>query len=92
MCKRIAAGVKERGEAMIDEDRARMGVVKSWFNGDGGYGYILPEEGGEAVFVHHTCIAPRAKAKSLKQGARVSYEVTRKKMAGLWAKNVCRTE
>ena len=69
MCKRIAAGVEERGEAMIDEDRARMGVVKSWFNGDGGYGYILPEEGGEAVFVHHMCIAPRAKAKSLKKGS-----------------------
>ena len=92
MHKRIAAGVEERGEAMIDEDQARMGVVKSWFNGDGGYGYILPEEGGEAVFVHHTCIASRAKAKSLKKGARVSYEVTRKKMAGLWAKNVCLTE
>ncbi len=92
MRKRIAAGVEERGEAMIDEDRARMGVVKSWFNGDGGYGYILPEKGGEAVFVHHTCIAPRAKAKSLKQGARVSYGVTQKNMAGLWAKNVCLTE
>ena len=74
---------------MIDEGRARVGIVKSWFNGDGGYGFILPEEGGEAVFVHHTCIAPRAKAKSLKQGTRVSYEVTRKKMAGLWAKDVC---
>jgi cold shock CspA family protein len=36
-----------------------VGIVKSWFNGDGGYGFILPEEGGEAVFVHHTCIAPR---------------------------------
>ena len=45
MRKRIAAGVEERGEAMIDEDRARMGVVKSWFNGDGGYGYILPRGG-----------------------------------------------
>ena len=92
MRKRIAAGVEERGEAMIDEERARMGVVKSWFNGDGGYGYILPEEGGEAVFVHHTCIAPRAKAKSMKQWAQVSYEVTRTRMAGLWAKNVCLTE
>jgi cold shock CspA family protein len=44
---------------MIDAGRARVGIVKSWFNGDGGYGFILPEEGGEAVFVHHTCIAPR---------------------------------
>jgi hypothetical protein len=43
LCKRIAADVEERGEVMIDEYRARMGVVKSWFNGDGGYGYILSE-------------------------------------------------
>lgn len=92
MCKRITAGVEERGKAMIDEVRARIGVVKSWFNGDGGYGYIFPEEGGAALFMHHTRIEPRAKAKSLEKGAQVSYEVTQKKMAGLWAKNVCLTE
>ena len=57
---------------MIGERGVRLGTVKSWFNGEGGYGFILPEEGGEAVFVHHTCIVPRAKAKSLKKGARVS--------------------
>jgi CspA family cold shock protein len=77
---------------MIDQGRARTGIVKSWFNGDGGYGFIHPNEGGEAVFVHHTCIAPHAKAKSLKKGGRVSYEVTREMMAGLWAKNVCTTD
>jgi CspA family cold shock protein len=74
---------------MISERRVRMGIVKSWYNCDGGYGFILPEEGGEVVFVHHMCIAPQAKAKSLKTGERVSYELTREKMAGLWAKNVC---
>jgi CspA family cold shock protein len=77
---------------MIDEGRTRVGIVKSWFNGDGGYGFILPEEGGRAVFVHHTRIAPHAKAKSLKKGARVRYEVSREKMAGLWAKNVRLTD
>jgi cold shock protein len=74
---------------MIDEGRARMGIVKSWFNGDGGFGFIHPEEGGEVVFVHHTRIAPHTKLKSLKKGAHVTYEVTREKMAGLWARNVC---
>lgn len=74
---------------MIDQGRAKMGVVKSWFNGDGGCGFILPEGGGEAVFVHHTRIAPHAEAKSLKKGAKVSYEVTWEAMAGLWANNVC---
>ena len=77
---------------MIDERRVRIGIVKSWYNGDGGYGFILPEEGGEVVFVHHTGIAPQAKAKALKTGERVNYEVTREKMAGLWAKNVCATD
>jgi CspA family cold shock protein len=65
------------------------GIVGSWFNGEGGYGFIRPDDGGEAVFVHHTGVAAHAKAKSLKKGARVSYEVTREKMAGLWAKDVC---
>jgi CspA family cold shock protein len=92
LCKRIAVGIEERAGAMMDEGRTSMGVDNSWFNGDGGYGYILPEEGGEAVFVHHTSIAPGAKVKSLEKGARVSYEVTRKKMAGLWAKDVCVTD
>ena len=54
MRKRIAAVVEERGEAIMDEHRARMRVVKCWFNGDGAYGYILPEEGGVAVVMHQT--------------------------------------
>jgi cold shock CspA family protein len=44
------------------------------------------------VFVHHTGIATHAPAKSLSEGARVTYEVARKGMAGLWAKNVCRLD
>ena len=46
----------------------RTGIVGSWFNGEGGYGFIYPDDGGEAVFVHHTSIAAYAKAKSLKEG------------------------
>jgi CspA family cold shock protein len=67
----------------------RTGTIKCWYNGEGGYGFIRPDDGGEAVFVHHTCMAAYARAKSLNKGARVSYEVTREKMAGLWAKDVC---
>jgi cold shock CspA family protein len=40
------------------------------------------------VFVHHACISPDSKAKSLTEGMRVSYEVARKKMGGLWAQDV----
>ena len=58
----------------------RTGIVGSWFNGEGGYGFIHPDDGGAAVFVHHTSIAAYAKAKSLKKDARVTYEVARRKM------------
>ena len=70
----------------------KTGIVGRWFNGEGGYGFIRPDDGGEAVFVHHTGIAAHTKAKSLKEGVRVNYEVTRRKMAGMWAKDVCTTQ
>jgi CspA family cold shock protein len=67
-------------------------IVGSWFNGEGGYGFIRPDDGGEAVFVHHTEVAAYAKARSLKKSVRVSYEVTWEKMAGLRAKDVCQID
>jgi cold shock protein len=67
----------------------KMGIIKYWFGGERGYGFIHPDDGGEAVFVHYTCVAPSAKAKSLCKGAQVTYEVARRKMGGLWAKDVC---
>ncbi len=70
----------------------RTGIVGCWFNGEGGYGFIHPEDGGETVFVHHTGIAAHAKAKLLNKGVRVTYEVARRKMGGLWAEDVCATD
>jgi CspA family cold shock protein len=68
----------------------RVGTIRRWYNGEGGYGFIQPDEGGEAIFVHHTGIAARTtKAKSLTEGTRVAYEVARQGMGGKWAKNVC---
>ena len=68
----------------------RVGTIRRWYNGEGGYGFIQPDEGGEAIFVHHTGIAAHTtKAKSLTQGTRVDYEVARQGMGGRWAKNVC---
>jgi len=69
-----------------------MGIVKRWFGGEDGYGFILPDDGGGEVFVHHTGIAVHAKAKALNEGARVTYKVVRKKMGGLWARDVCATD
>ncbi len=73
---------------MITKTQAKMGRIKHWYRGKKGYGFIRPEDGGEAVFMHHTCMAPHARSTSLKEGVRVSYQVASKKMCGLWAKNV----
>jgi len=69
-----------------------MGVVKCWFNGERGYGFIKPDDGDEEIFVHHTCVAQYAKTRSLSKGALVTYEVARRKMGGLWGKDVCGTD
>ena len=52
-----------------------QGTVK-WFNNEKGFGFIAPENGGNDVFVHHTAIQGSG-YKSLNEGERVSFEVTR---------------
>jgi cold shock CspA family protein len=72
----------------------KRGTVRYyWSNGERGYCFIHPDDGGEDLFVHHTGIAPYDKAKSsLREGARVSYTVAQRKMVGLWAEDVCMAE
>jgi cold shock protein len=70
--------------------RQRVGTIRRWYNGEGGYGFIQPDEEGEAIFVHYSGIAAHiTKAKSLTEGSRVSYQVARRDMGGTWAKDVC---
>lgn len=52
------------------------GTVK-WFNDQKGFGFI-EQEGGPDVFVHHSAIAGSG-FKSLKEGDRVTFEVTKGK-------------
>jgi CspA family cold shock protein len=60
------------------------GHVK-WFNDAKGYGFIT-QEGGEDVFVHYSAIQANG-FKSLAEGDRVEFEVTRGPK-GLQASNV----
>src|SRR5439155_3254775 len=48
------------------------GTVK-WFNGDKGYGFITPADGGKDLFVHFSAIQGEG-YKSLPEGAQVEYE------------------
>ena len=49
------------------------GVVK-WFSNSKGYGFIVPEEGGEDIFVHFSSIQSDG-FRTLKEGQVVSYEL-----------------
>ncbi len=50
------------------------GTVK-WFNATKGFGFIEPEGGGQDVFVHISAVE-RAGLNDLREGEKVSYEVT----------------
>ena len=49
------------------------GTVK-WFNGQKGFGFIQPNDGGDDVFVHISAVE-RAGLSGLAEGQRVSCEI-----------------
>jgi CspA family cold shock protein len=64
---------------------AQEGTVKR-FNQEKGYGFIIPDEGGEDLFVHYTSIEGSG-FRSLEEGEKVRYEVGQGRK-GLQAQNV----
>lgn len=56
------------------EDNIATGTVK-WFNDAKGFGFITPDDKSEDVFAHFSAIKMNG-FKSLKEGQRVSFEVT----------------
>ena len=56
------------------------GVVK-WFNGQKGFGFIQPNDGGNDVFVHISAVE-RAGMIGLGEGQKLSYDLKTDKMRG----------
>jgi CspA family cold shock protein len=48
------------------------GTVK-WFNAEKGFGFIIPDEGGPELFVHHSAI--HGGARSLDEKTRVKFDI-----------------
>lgn len=56
------------------------GTVK-FYNGQKGYGFIAPDDGGSDVFVHATALE-RAGIRTLMDGQKVSFETARDSRSG----------
>jgi CspA family cold shock protein len=57
-----------------------IGTVK-WFNGEKGFGFIQPDDGGKDVFVHISAVE-RAGMRSLNEGQKISYEMETDRKSG----------
>jgi CspA family cold shock protein len=55
------------------EETMTTGTVK-WFNGQKGFGFIQPNDGGNDVFVHVSAVE-RAGLPGLAEGQRVNFEI-----------------
>jgi cold shock protein len=58
----------------------QTGTVK-WFNGQKGFGFIQPHDGGKDVFVHVSAVE-RAGLSGLAEGQKVAFEIKVDKVRG----------
>jgi CspA family cold shock protein len=70
----VPAGSEDRSSGYQLGTKMSTGTVK-WFNDAKGFGFITPEDGGKDLFVHFSAIQGGG-FKSLKEGDKVSFEVT----------------
>jgi cold shock protein len=65
---------------MLWRRKMPTGTVK-WFNGQKGFGFIQPNDGGNDVFVHISAVE-RAGLSGLAEGQKVNFEIKADKMRG----------
>ena len=65
---------------LLRERYMTQGTVK-WFNGQKGFGFIQPDDGGKDVFVHISAVE-RAGMHGLNEGQRVSFDVVADRKTG----------
>lgn len=58
----------------------QIGAVK-WFNGQKGFGFIQPDDGGNDVFVHISAVE-RSGLGTLHEGQKVGFELERDQRSG----------
>lgn len=66
--KRVRSAQPGRAEGK----KVATGTVK-WFSNEKGYGFIVPDDGGKDLFVHHSNIEMEG-FKSLAEGQKVEFE------------------
>src|SRR5580704_3018009 len=71
---------RDRRAKFALEKKMPTGTVK-WFNGQKGFGFIQPNDGGKDVFVHISAVE-RAGLSGLAEGQKVTFEVKADKMRG----------
>jgi CspA family cold shock protein len=62
------------------EKRMTTGTVK-WFNGQKGFGFIQPDDGGSDAFVHISAVE-RAGLAGLAEGQKVTFDIKTDRMRG----------
>ena len=68
------------------ETQMATGTVK-WFNGQKGFGFIEPDEGGKDVFVHISAVE-RSGLGSLREGQKVSFDLEKDRQGRSSATNL----
>jgi CspA family cold shock protein len=70
----VRGHARNSSHQFVKETDMATGTVK-WFNDAKGFGFITPDDKSEDVFAHFSAIKMNG-FKSLKEGQRVSFEVT----------------